>query len=149
MFRTSTTINVSGLCLALAMAVPAGMTHAQEDPAVDCSQAMTQMEMNICADRDYQAADKELNLVYRQAMTQQRLVDKDAAAMGPDYVGAVDALKKAQRAWIDYRDGHCEGMGFTVLGGSMRPMVYSGCLETLTRNRTKELRELIQGMGGE
>ena len=126
-----------------------GAAFAQDDPEVDCAQAMTQMELNICADRDYEAADKELNVVYREAMTNQKLIDKDAAAMGPDYVGAVDALKKAQRAWIDYRDGHCEGMGFAVLGGSMRPMVVSGCLTTVTKNRTRELRELIQGMGGD
>lgn len=136
---------ISAAVLALASS---GTAFAQDDPDVNCSQAMTQMELNICADRDYEAADKELNVVYREAMSNQKLIDKDAAAMGPGYVGAVDALKKAQRAWIDYRDGHCEGMGFAVLGGSMRPMVVSGCLATVTKNRTKELRELIQGMGG-
>ena len=32
-------------------------------PQVDCENAMTQMDMNICAGREYQAADRELNAV--------------------------------------------------------------------------------------
>ena len=54
-----------------------------------------------------------------------------------------EALKKAQRAWIDYRDGHCDGMGYEAVGGSMQPMLISGCQARLTEHRTKELRELI------
>jgi uncharacterized protein YecT (DUF1311 family) len=67
--------------------------------------------------------------------------------MGPNYVGAVKALKKAQRAWIDYRDGHCEGVGFEARGGSMEPMVVSGCKAGLTNNRIRELHDLIKGSG--
>lgn len=121
---------------------------AQEEPQVDCANDTTQMALNICAQQDYEKADQELNVVYKQAIKSQADIDKFAAEMGPDYVGAVKALKKAQRAWIDYRDGHCEGMGFAGVGGSIRPLLVSGCLASLTTNRTKELRELIQGLGG-
>ena len=120
---------------------------AQEDAPVDCANAMTQADMNQCAYQDFEKADKELNVVYKQALKSQEEVDKQAAEMGPYYVGAVKALKKAQRAWIDYRDGHCDGVGYEAVGGSMQGMLISGCQATMTTARTKELRELIQGMG--
>lgn len=60
------------------------------------------------------------------------------------YVGALEALKKAQRAWIGYRDGQCELAGFEARGGSMEPMLVSGCLAELTRKRTDELRKIVE-----
>ena len=124
-----------------------GIAFAQEDPPLDCANAQTQADMNQCAYLDLEKADKELNAVYKQALKSAAEADKMAADMGPDYVGAVKAMKKAQRAWIDYRDGHCDGMGYEAVGGSMQPMLIAGCQARLTENRTKELRELIQGIG--
>jgi uncharacterized protein YecT (DUF1311 family) len=125
-----------------------GIAAAQDEPDVDCDQATTQMAMNICSGREYEAADRELNAIYKKAMARQREIDVDAAAMSPAHVGAVAALRKAQRAWIDYRDGHCEAFGFAGLGGSIRPLLVSNCLKLLTTNRTKELRDLIIGLEG-
>ncbi|WP_046119694.1 lysozyme inhibitor LprI family protein [Ensifer aridi] len=117
---------------------------AQEEPKVDCGKAVTQMDMNICADREYQTADGELNKVYKQAMTAMQATDKEFGDIDRAYVGAVEALKKAQRAWIGYRDGQCELAGFEARGGSMEPMLVSGCLAELTRKRTAELKELVE-----
>ena len=120
--------------------------YAQEDPQVDCANAVAQAELNYCADLDFQKADKELNAVYKQALIAQAEADKEGADIGPGYVGAVKALKKAQRAWIDYRDGHCLGVGYEAVGGSMQPMLISGCKTSLTQVRTKELNDLIKGV---
>lgn len=125
---------------------PCGPALAQQDPPPDCANAMTQADLNQCAYLDFEKADKELNAVYKQAMEAQREMDKEAAEIGPAYVGAVNALKKAQRAWIDYRDGHCESVGYEAVGGSMQPMLIDGCKARLTEARTKELRELAQGV---
>ena len=135
--------------LAIAALLISGATCAiaQEDPPVDCTSPMTQADMNQCAYEDFEKADKELNVVYKQALKSQEDVDKQSAEINPIYVGAVKALKKAQRAWIDYRDGHCDGVGYEAVGGSMQGMLISGCQATMTTARTKELRELIQGMG--
>lgn len=123
------------------------VAYAQEDPPVDCANAQTQMDMNQCAYEDFEKADRELNAVYKKAMVSQVELDKQSAEMSPVYVGAVKALKKAQRAWIDYRDGQCEGMGYQASGGSMQGMLIDGCKASLTQARTKELRELTQGLG--
>ena len=60
------------------------------------------------------------------------------------YLAVADgALRAAQRAWIGYRDGQCTLVGFEARGGTMEPMLVSGCKATLTRARTKELRDFI------
>lgn len=124
-------------------------THAQENGGpLDCANAQTQADMNQCAYEDFEKADAELNTVYKDAMAAARANDKQAAEMNDNYVGAVEELKKAQRAWIDYRDGHCDGMSREALGGSMQPMLISGCQTGMTQARTKELRELTTTLAG-
>ncbi|MGQ3210824.1 MAG: lysozyme inhibitor LprI family protein [Shinella sp.] len=133
------------LLASAAFLVSASFSAAQDgEPEIDCNNAMAQIEMNICADRDYQAADTDLNAVYKKAMAAAREMDAQAKEMGEHYVGAVDALKRAQRAWIGYRDGQCELAGFEARGGSMEPMLVSGCLADLTRKRTAELKTVYE-----
>lgn len=117
---------------------------AQEEPAVDCSNAVTQMDLNICSHRDYAEADEELNVAYKKAMDATQKMDADLKDIGEQYVGAVDALKRAQRSWIGYRDGQCELSGFEARGGSMEPMLVSSCLAELTRKRTAELKAVYE-----
>lgn len=137
----------STVLAALLLLGGAAAVQAQEDAPIDCANAMTQADMNQCAYLDFEKADKELNRVYKQALVDQTRADKEAAEMNEAYVGAVKALKKAQRAWIDYRDGHCDGVGYEAVGGSMQPMLIEGCRARMTEARTKELRELIEGLG--
>jgi uncharacterized protein YecT (DUF1311 family) len=135
-----------GALLAVAaLFLSASFASAQDgEPEVDCDNAMAQIEMNICANRDYQTADTELNAVYKKAMAAAHEMDVQAKEMGEHYVGAVDALKRAQRSWIGYRDGQCELAGFEARGGSMEPMLVSGCLADLTRKRTAELKTVYE-----
>jgi uncharacterized protein YecT (DUF1311 family) len=109
---------------------------------VDCNNAMAQIEMNICSEQDFEAADAELNAVWKDARKTAKELD---AELPEELKGAEKALLEAQRAWIGYRDGQCEVAGFEARGGSMEPMLVSGCKATLTRARTKELREFIGG----
>lgn len=117
------------------------------EPDIDCESPTTQMDMNICAHRDYEQADTELNAAYKQAMASARDMDEEFKEMSEHYVGAVDALKRAQRSWIGYRDGQCELAGFEARGGSMEPMLVSGCLADLTRKRTAELKTTFESSG--
>lgn len=133
------------LLASAALAFSASLAAAQDaEPEIDCENTMVQVEMNICADRDYGKADAELNAAYRQAMAAARAMDDESKDMGEHYVGAVDALKRAQRGWIGYRDGQCELAGFEARGGSMEPMLVSSCLADLTRKRTAELVDVYK-----
>ena len=119
------------------MSIPA---LAQDEPKVDCTNAQTQVELNYCSHADWEEADVELNFTYKEVRAKLAERDKEWTLGGPT---AVERLLDAQRAWITYRDAHCEVDSYSARGGSMQSMLYSGCLATLTRNRTKELKSLI------
>jgi uncharacterized protein YecT (DUF1311 family) len=129
----------------LFLAIAAAPALAQDgEPEIDCENAMAQQEMNYCAGKDFETADAELNAVYKQAIAAMRATDTDMAEIGENYVGAVEALKKAQRGWIAYRDGTCDLAGFAMRGGTAEPLLVSGCLAETTRKRTKELQDIIE-----
>ena len=123
-------------CLLLAgFAAPA---LADDQP--DCENG-SQAELNMCAYNDFAKADKELNTLWPQV--KKFAVDGDAALEGNDK-GYVKALLASQRAWIAYRDGQCELYGFQSRGGSMEPMLVSGCKAQMTEARIKELKSIME-----
>lgn len=117
-------------------------TSAQE-PQPNCKDPQTQADMTICAGRDLADADKALNAQYQ--VTRKALKERDAGASA-ELKGGEDALLKAQRAWLAYRDAQCASVGFQARGGSMEPMLISSCEADLTRNRTAELKALVDNM---
>ncbi len=100
---------------------------AQQPDAPVCNNAGTQTEMNACADKDYKRADAELNQVYQSLRSQQPKSGKQA-------------LESAEAAWISFRDLDCAFAGSQFEGGSVEPMVYSGCMSDRTKTRVKELQ---------
>lgn len=127
--------------LATLMALP---VSAEDDPIIKCQDAVTQSEMTLCAVQEHGAEDKKLNEQW--AKTKKAVTDWDAA-LDTDQRGAVDALLKAQRAWIQYRDAHCDVEGFSVRGGTLEPAIIELCLAEVTRKRTAELEDLVNGFG--
>ncbi|WP_421858477.1 lysozyme inhibitor LprI family protein [Oricola sp.] len=112
----------------------------------DCTNAgdLPQQGMNWCAAMDYQSADRALNVLWPKVRQHMKDMDADLADLGPDLVGAEDALLKAQRAWIEYRDGHCASEGFAARGGSLEPLLVSSCKAHMTKERTQELLLLME-----
>lgn len=104
---------------------------------VDCDDAITQLDMNICAHQAYLRADEDLNLAYGLAMDSARSMDE---YLQDGEVPAVTLLRDAQRAWLTFRDKACEVESTLVRGGSMQPLIRSSCLERETRSRTEALR---------
>jgi len=107
--------------------------------AQDCSQAMTQMEMNQCAADDLKRADAGLNKAWTAAMGRMHQIDE---GMAQDQRGAAQALREAQRAWIILRDKGCEAASWVNYGGSIRPLVDLNCKTVATDRRTADLLEL-------
>ncbi|WP_377290413.1 lysozyme inhibitor LprI family protein [Rhizobium sp. SG2393] len=116
---------------------------AEDAPAIDCNNAMTQADMNACAAEDFQKADKALNALWPRVRKAMADWDKTVAESALT-TGAEAALLKAQRAWIDYRDGQCEAEGFSAHGGTMEPLLIESCKATMTRSRTQELEALLK-----
>ncbi len=121
------------VCLVAVLLLLCDRTFAQQPGLAGCLDlAKTQLDINACAASDWAAADKELNETYRALL--KRLTD------GKDQ----QALKAAQLAWISFRDKDCTYQaGPEEDGGSARPMVYEGCVASLTRDRTKQLKGFL------
>ena len=116
--------------------------QAAAEPQVDCEDPMTQMAMNICAGRDYQAADRELNAVWKDASARAKSVDAEIGD-GTQH----RELLAAQRAWLTFRDAQCSFEANQYRGGSIMPLIQSSCLTALTKARTEQLREYLEFPG--
>jgi len=106
-----------------------------------CDAPGTQVEMNLCAQEEFTAADRKLNEVY------QTLLAKEAGN-----TPFLAKLRSAQKAWLAFRDAElaamfaCRERDPKVCWGSMYPMCYSGYMAKLTRERTQRLQQfLVQG----
>ena len=120
------------LTLAALLCADSASTIAQKrKKSGPCANPQTQAEMNICAGEDFKAADAALNQVYQQLMA--KLDDEEKAQ-----------LKDAENAWLKYRDTNCDFVADQFKGGSMRPMIYAGCLADMTTRRTTELKTQIK-----
>ena len=106
---------------------------------VDCANTSVQVEMNFCAEQDWQAADAELNRVYTSVMADMTAMDQ---ALPPELQGAAQTLRDAQRAWITFRDANCRLAGYPMRGGSAEPLLVYGCFRQMTLDRSAELRAL-------
>ncbi|MFZ2100906.1 MAG: lysozyme inhibitor LprI family protein [Oricola sp.] len=120
-----------------------GAPALAQDDDWDCSKGdnLPQQAMNLCAKEDYERADEALNVLWPMVRDYMRQVD---SYQEEKLKGAEAALLKAQRGWIDYRDGQCEATGFYARGGTLEPLLVFSCKAELTRDRTEELLLLMQ-----
>jgi uncharacterized protein YecT (DUF1311 family) len=85
-----------------------------------------QREMNLQAKREYEKADKRLNKVYQQLLS-------DLKSQ------AIADLKQAQRKWVDYKESHCKAVREMQDFGSIAPLKHNSCLQGVTEKRVNEL----------
>lgn len=107
--------------------------------AADCMKtATTQLDMNLCAKSNADAADKQLNQIYKQALASVKN-DKNATEM----------LRQSERAWIKYRDAEINMYyppkpDMLVEYGSFHPVCVSGLYEELTKSRIAALQRWLK-----
>jgi len=115
-----------------------------EEPQWNCEDSVPQQVMNRCAERDFEKADAELNAQWKKAAAAMKQQDADWSAERDKRPGFFDTLLEAQRAWLKYRDAHCASEGYLFRDGSMEPFMVSSCKAGLTRERTKQLKMLVE-----
>ena len=118
-------------CSTLIVLAVCATFFAQNQKKDPCADAQSQAEMNMCWGKEYKAADARLNEAFRRFMA--KLNDEEKAQ-----------LKKAQLAWITYRDANCDFVADQYKGGTMRPMIAAICLAETTNNRTTELEAQVK-----
>lgn len=116
----------------LANSADPSTTFAQYKPNCADWGNLPQQDMNQCAGIAYQEADAELNRVWQEL--------RDRRDEGHSW----EAILEAQRAWIPFRDAHCEAEAAPYDGGSMQPLIRSTCLTAVTEHRTTQLRDFLQ-----
>ncbi|HSC70701.1 MAG TPA: lysozyme inhibitor LprI family protein [Candidatus Methylomirabilis sp.] len=93
----------------------------------DCS-TLAERDKETCVVKNYQEADRELNLVYQS------------------FVGSLEKpepLRKGQRAWVQFRDAECSFVASWETLTKNGPYINQyRCLETITRYRTRTLGDL-------
>jgi uncharacterized protein YecT (DUF1311 family) len=92
-----------------------------------CKEAISTKDMQDCMDNEWKKSDADLNRVYQEFL--KKLKPEQATA-----------LKKAQRAWLTYRDAQCEADYKMSAGGTAAPLALTQCRVTLTQERTKTLK---------
>lgn len=117
---------LSAICLAILLAFP--MTRAD---AAGCEAARTQADLATCTAKDSASADKALNAVYK-------------ALSGK--LGAADQqrLRKAQRAWVSFRDQECAFRTKPYADGSVYGSLVETCVADLTKARLSQLQFQLQ-----
>ena len=126
--------------LIVAVIVFGGTARADEKLNCDDSTNMNQSQMNMCWYQEFAKADAALNEIWPEVKVFAKSLDQDASE--GDQTGA-DALLKSQRAWLVYREQQCALESFTSRGGSMQPMLNTGCKTALTNARVSELKNFI------
>ncbi|WP_017461298.1 lysozyme inhibitor LprI family protein [Dyella ginsengisoli] len=128
------------LVLGSLLVTPARADQPPADSAVVarfCAKAATQYDMNQCAGQVGEAADKELNATYRAVL-------KKWAA----YPEMIAKLRKAQRAWLSYRDADLAARFANAEGpdrGTAYPAAYALYQAGLERERTARLCDYLRG----
>ena len=107
--------------------------------ALDCNKAASTPEINECAHIEQEKVEKKLNDVYRRVLKQIEEVGKN-----PESEAQADIKKtfiEAQRLWVKFREADCQNVYKFWSGGTMRGLMYIGCMQSRAEQRIKELGE--------
>lgn len=128
--------------LLILIALVTTVTAASDD--IKCNTEGNQLELNACARDDFSKADDELNRTY------QALIKKEA-----DDKLFISKLRLAQNAWLVFRDADlearfaCAEIDVKICWGSMYPMLFLSRKAELTRERNKQLQQILADGRGE
>lgn len=99
--------------------------------ALECNNAITQADMNACANVGYHQAETALDKAYSKVW---RRLDGKAQRQ---------LLEVAQHHWWEYEQNDCQLQSYSNRGGSLYAMNYAICLTEAAHQRTAALNEML------
>jgi uncharacterized protein YecT (DUF1311 family) len=108
------------------LTIPAFAQHMNEQDS-PCAKVVVTTDLVACLEKARVSADMELNSLYGTIRTKLNVSDAEHLTM-------------TERLWIQYRDANCDAERSLYEGGTASSPAYLGCVEAMTRERTKELR---------
>jgi uncharacterized protein YecT (DUF1311 family) len=109
----------------------------QSAPINPCAAPTTTIDLNTCAQKNFEKKDKELNIAY-QALMKSLTPSKPIGMI--NYPEVRRQLTNAQQDWIRFRDNDCDAKYRLRQDGTIRTIVYLSCKTEHTELRTKQLR---------
>ncbi len=107
-----------------------GFGQNQVDP---CEAEDTQLNLNLCSRQKYKKADAKLNATWKELLKD---MSDEAKA----------EIRVVQKAWLKFRDAHCNYEASFYEGGSIQPLIFNNCMRDLTEQRTKQLQDQIDNI---
>jgi len=114
------------------------------DSGPECGAKSSQVELNACVAAELAKANIALNDTYQLVVS--RMADDPVF---------LEKLRSAQRAWIAFRDAElearfaCSEEDIRQCWGSMYPMLWSARKAELTKERTRQLRQILKDGPGQ
>lgn len=118
----------------------AGIAHAALMEEHPCSSTATEADMYECLTHQLKEADIALNKAYR-VLTARYKENEPSPVQGKPQ-GSY--LKKAQIAWIKFRDESCDFETYESITGSGFGTIYTACLLEKTQERVNYLQWYIE-----
>ncbi len=138
-FLSVQAFSFAALCLTCAAATAGG---ADDAATIDCDNAMSTVEMNVCAERELDAADAQLNAEFKNAIAS---IGKSSSEKPYDAKSWEASLRASQRAWIAFRDADCKDLvPYSWTGGTGTTSAVLGCMSAKTKARTAEIKEMFE-----
>ena len=117
------------LCYAGALLISAS-GFAAPPPSDSCDSPRSTIEVNRCAQQEFDVQDRLLNESYQKVLWQLNTDDQQTTR---------EKLIKAQRLWVQFRDADCMAQESVYDGGTVHTAVYLQCLRDHTAQRIKDL----------
>lgn len=128
-------MTVTALGLAQSVAVFAGSSG----DTIDCANPASTVAINYCADIEFEKADANLNVTFKNAIA---AIPAMAGEAPYDAKSWESALRASQRAWLAFRDAECAGhVPMFWSGGTGTSADVIGCKSALTQARIQQLND--------
>lgn len=114
------------------------LLFSQDALAVDCDKAVTTLETNECAAIEQHKVEAQLNDTYKRVIRQLDQADPES---DQSIAATKKALIEAQRAWVKFREADCNALYELYRDGTIRTVMYIGCMQAHAEQRIKELKE--------
>lgn len=95
---------------------------------VNCNDPISTLEVNVCAGIELEHAQQEMN---HYLLKSKLHLSYDAQL--------VTAIDKAQKAWLNYSEAHCDAIYTKWRDGSIRGVMSLNCKIALTEQRTHQI----------
>ena len=97
-----------------------------------------------CVEQKMKSADKELNESYQEAIS--RISEEEAALREIwSQTELVEPFRKAQRAWLKYRDAECEFSGLSSTPSPWQGVQIEECKLRMTLERVEYFKSVYVG----